>query len=737
VLVDGFTIGITGNRIRSSADYGVLVTGTSKATSILDTEIVSSERAGIRIEGESTQSRILGVTVGKNYGSQQQPDVFWNEVGIEVAANDVLLGHDVNPWKVLNADSQEDTPHFYAAALVGNDNWVELSLSPLEWKNIRSGLAVIGQGIKASSFIEAVDVLNERVYLSNKVTITEDNASVLIGSQASGVLGSKEVTFNNLTGSDLYVGQTVSIISGVSANDILNTSIAMLNDDGTVLLADELPSIGMYQQGIRLVEFGVAQGNIVEANRTGVSVGLFGQISASQSAAVPAGGNVLTMGSGFVGWSSVKPGMKLFVSTGSDVLEFTVRSVDQAQKRVLVNETIPQSFLNAPVRFDTADRFSMQKTKIVNSIEDGLVIGGGSNHQIGISSEDVAVYGSQSEALTDQSGDQEVFELLSYVQGNVSAIPTIVDDGQGSESELLGFEVDSAASAWLRQLLPDPIGDGYHDVSSTVSVHGTNIPSGVVAKGLVLSGNVVRRLVTSLSSTSVQAFSGGTVYLGTGAFVALEPEDVQSGDFVEGAGIYQFLQVEAVLRKVELEESGFIALSTPLEGLDTGLLPSPSVDATPQVIRFVGRSKELSNQLSLNGGFGVSVVDGNPSTQLYDTVIDSWRIAGNYIDLSYDIASAQFARLPNVAGSLSPRMFAAVFGQEDDGSIQYSDFDRTDDFGNQYALEEPVSSDTGDNPFDGDLPGGGGGGDGDGDGDGDNDGSPPEPEIPIWPGVPF
>ena len=145
----------------------------------------------------------------------------------------------------------------------------------------------------------------------------------------------------------------------------------------------------------------------------------------------------------------------------------------------------------------------------------------------------------------------------------------------------------------------------------------------------------------------------------------------------------------------------------------------------------------MSNQVFLNGGFGVSVVDGNPSTQLYNTVVDSWRITGNYIDLSYDIASAQFVLLPNVAGSLSPRMFATLFGQEDDGSIQYSDFDRTDNFGNQYAIEQEVSSDTDDDPFDGEDPGGGGGGGGDGDGDGDGDGTPPEPEVPIWPGVPF
>ncbi|MDB4365465.1 hypothetical protein N9Z08_00915 [Pirellulales bacterium] len=736
VLVDEFTIGITGNRVRSAADYGVLITGNSKATTILDTEIVSSERAGIRIEGESTQSRILNVTVGRNYGNQRAPDVFWNEVGIEVAANDVLLGHDVNSWKVLGADSQENTPHFHAASLVQNDNWVELSLSAVEWKDIRSGLAVIGQGIKASSFIESVDVLNERVYLSEKPTISEENALVLIGSQASGLLGTKEVTFDNLTGSELYVGQTVSIISGVNESDVLRTSISVLNDDGTVLLADELPSIGMYQQGIRLVEFGDSPGNVVEYSRTGVSVGLFGQVSASSSATVPADGNVLTMGSGFRGWSSVAQNMKLFVSTGSGVLEFTVRSVDQAQKRVLVNEPISEGFLNAPVRFDAADRFTMRGTQISNSIEDGLLIGGGSDHQIGVSSGDITVYGSRSDALAVQSGDQEVFELSSYVQNNVSAIPTFVTDGSGRE--LLGFDVDSGASGWLRQFLPEEIvADGYNAISRDISVHGKRISSDAVAEGLIVSNNVVTRVVTNISTRSVQAFSGGTVYLGLGAFVALEPEDVQLDNFAEGAGIYEFLQVRAVLRKLDSEESGFIALSTPLEGLDTGSLPAASGDATPQVIRFVNRSKELSNQLSLNGGFGVSVVDGNPSTQLYETVIDSWRIAGNYIDLSYDIVGARFVRLPNVAGSLSPQMFAAIFGQENDGSILYSDFDRTDDFGNQYAIEQEVSSDTGDNPFDGGPPGGDGDGDGDGDGGGDDGGTPPEPEVPIWPGVPF
>ena len=177
----------------------------------------------------------------------------------------------------------------------------------------------------------------------------------------------------------------------------------------------------------------------------------------------------------------------------------------------MVNETIPQSFLNAPVRFDAADRFSMRATKIANSIEDGLLIGGGSDHRIGVSTGDVALYGSQSDALTDQSGDQEVFELSSFRQSNVSAIPTIVDEGLLTERELLAFDVDSGASTWLREFLPDVLDDedGFYPVSSTISVHGKNIPSNVLAEGLVVSNNLVTRLVTNLSSTAVEAFFWG------------------------------------------------------------------------------------------------------------------------------------------------------------------------------------------------------------------------------------
>jgi hypothetical protein len=94
-------------------------------------------------------------------------------------------------------------------------------------------------------------------------------------------------------------------------------------------------------------------------------------------------------------------------------------------------------------------------------------------------------------------------------------------------------------------------------------------------------------------------------------------------------------------------------------------------------------------------------------------------------------------------------MFAAVFGAEDDGSIRYSSYDRTDKFGNQYAVEKPVSSDGSpggdDNPFgedpvnpgdgngDSTDPGSGGSGGGSGGGDDSDDGDGPG----VRPGVPF
>ena len=727
VIVDGVTIGITGPNIRSSSDFGILVTGDSVGTTIRNTEVVSAEQAGIRVEEDATETRIIGVTLGRNYGSESQPNIFWNNTGLEVAADDVYLGHDPILWKVFNSSNEVS---FYEATFAQGERWVSLpSMSQLQWQALKPGLAIVGVGLVESSIIEAVDAVNERVYLSKATTRTVIRADVLIGVQATGIFETDELEFENINEDRLYVGQTVNVLSGLGDNDVFSTTIIGL-DGLKAILADALPTDGMYEKGIRLVEFGESPGNVIQYNRTGIKVGLYGTASGDLN------GNTLTLDSEFIGWSSLKPGVEVFVSGAGDENPFVVSEVNETAQQIKVNKSFSENFLLSPVRFSGADDFEMVATSVIKSIDDGLVLGGGENHQIGRSSVDLMVFADKAIAEAGLSSGETIFQLVSHKENGVTPQP--VDAGLAdSESINYRFTVSEDVADWLNSL----------DSVAGIPVFGTGIPdeTTVVQFGEDNSG---AWFVEVASSGNLTAISDVTVYFGLQVFVRCQLQHVVVGDAVEGEHIYEFTTIDEVKGPVgsgDDYEAGYIVLSSPDSGLVALEQGSPPTDG--EIIRFVNRTG-LSNVLSYNAGFGISLADANPETKLYDSVANTWRIAGNFIDLSYDINTSSWNRLPNALGPLSPLMFATIFGADSDpGSIEHSGFDRTDQYGNQYSEEQQVSSGSssgddnpfGNNPTDGDDGTGddgsgddGSGDDGSGD-DGTGDGSGPG----VRPGVPF
>lgn len=732
VLLADSMIGRTAAGVRAGSQFGVLITGGAENTTILNSEILSADQAGVRVEGGAAGAKLTGVTIGRDYGTVFNPRVFWSETGVEVAADSIQLGVEAVGWKVLAANGS-GVPNAYSAELVNGSDVITLSMSSDRWQQLEIGLAVIGFGLPASTFIESIDVANQQVKISKPATRTT-TSQILIGHQAVGVAGGSEVTLNDSVDLDrLFLGQTVRVVSGTTYSKVFETTITNIDSNaggngGVKLgLAGSLPHAGLYEQSIRLIEFGEPVVNTIQYSRNGVVVGVFGNASAESSGAA---NPKLVLTQEFTGWESLVAGMKFKVRTSSDgagtptFLEGTVvewnRNAREISFEPLASQGPWPAFQNRPVVFDAANQFAMVSTTISESIENGLVFGGGVGHQIGGAAVAVRAFGSSGEAKDALVEGEEAVELASY------GVPASLD-GVG------GLRItDAAAADWLAGEL----------LNREINLYGTNLPERARVKSFdaatgYLEVEVVDESGNSVNSPNFLASSSGTVYFGLGVFVNAEPALVRVGDAVDGEGIFEFLAVDAYRKPFTgsdaTEHRGYLAFTTPLAGLPGGRFPEAG-----DVFQLVNR-RGSANVIKDNSGYGISLIDtvsgpgGGVAGSLYSDLYESWRLIGNYIDLSYDTSTVRWVRSPNFEGPVHPSLFAQLFS---DGQ-PFSDYDRTDDLGNQYGEQvlpragDTGSGGTGDDPF-GDGSSGGGSGSTD-----DGDGSGSDPNTGYRPGVPF
>lgn len=747
VLVAESIIGRTATGIRAGSKFGVLITGGAKNTTVVNTEILSAEQAGVRVAAESTGANLVGLTVGRDYGSPFSPNVFWNETGLEVVADSVQLGVEAIGWRIMD-ENQPGVPKTYSAGLVSGSEFITLDMTSSRWAQLETGLAVIGLGLSPSTVIQSVDVANKRVKLSKPATRTT-NARVMIGHQAVGFAGGNEAVLGtSVDPSRLYVGQEVRFVTGTLSTRVFETTIASIEGDGSdampvkVGLADRLELAGLYEQGIRLIEFGEPSANTIQYSRNGVVVGLFGTVSAPASGAEPP---KLIVTQDFTGWDSLREEMSFKVRTSSDeasspqFLEGSVVGWDQAAREIefepLPGQGAWAGFQNRPVTFKAADQFEMVSTTITDSIQNGLVFGGGNAHRIGGKTDDLDVLATLSDAQDageEKGSEFGAVELVSY--------------GTAANIEVTGRMriSNDATAAWLGEQV-----NAQGVPNRVLNLYGTGLPEGSRVKQYDVATRYLLIEVHNYQDGAVVEQPGfvqvtdGTVYFGLGAFCAIDPKAVRVGDHVDGQEISEFLSVEAFRMPVmptaqlAVPYRGYLAISTPNVGLTEGRLPKAG-----DMINLTNRSGP-ANVLRDNSEYGISLIDtlpgfgGGLAGSLYDGLFDSWKIAGNYIDLSYDIPSARWLRSPNFAGPIHPTLFAELFGEND----TYSGFDRTDAFGNQYGEEQVVPSTGGgggatdDDPFGETSPVDGG--DGETPSDGALDGTGAEPNTGYRPGVPF
>lgn len=692
-VISDMTIGVTGDRIRSASRYGVLVTGESASTTIQNTEVVSSEQAAIRIDDGAIKTRIIGSTIGINYGSQTSPDLFWNETGIEVVADNVAIGVEPLSWKSADAQSAINV----SGELRQGDDVVELSLTSQLWSEIVPGLAVIGVGLLDSTFIESVDTLNRRITLSKGATRDIATANLLIGYQAFGDLGSGELELSEAVPIDrVFPGQAVRVVSGLNPDQVFDTTIIRVEEDGRKLhLAEKLPNVGMYEKAIHLVDFGEPAGNEIRYSRNGVVVGLFGKVSATSSS------NLLNVSQDFTGWSSLREGMEVFVRYAEPVanepvpddekapylFETKITGWSESSRTITVDKEVPATFLLRPARFGAANELQMVNTTVADSIEDGLVFGGGERHSIGFAVK-TDVHATAEGARVAGSEGQGTYELGSY-----KLLASIDRLGLLQSS-------DSAVVDWLKT----EIG------SRSVSVFGSGIPEGTEVESVGTDGRI------QLSKSPNEEISNARIYFGLGVFVTAERGLIQLGNRVDGRGnedasgetdLYEYTSVEHLREPYTAdgsEKTGFIALSTPREGLlnVSGRGRLPKADDS---IVFVDRGQ--GNTVINNAGLGISTI--SIDSKLSDTLLSGWSITGNFIDVSYNRELSLWEYFPNTRGPIDPDLFAKIFGEPDPEQL-FSSFDRTDAYGNQYALERLITeSNEPDDPF-GDSSGGSGSG---------------------------
>lgn len=696
VLVDEVQIGLTTAGGRAGADYGVLVTGdTAHGNTILNSSVVGAGRAGIRVESGATSTRVVGTTVGS--------EAIGNAVGIEVVASGTLLGAASVDWQVASGTAGSLTPLKLQAELRAGQREVRLTATADQWGRLTPGLAVIGNGLANGSRIISVDHANGVVVLNQAVTrnVSLADSNLLIGYAGTSSFGSNALVLDDSVPLEqVFLGQEVRIVSGESATDVTVTRITALDRSSrTVTLANEFAGGGLYGRGVRLVEFVRPAENLIQYNGRGVVVGLFSTASGS------AGSAVITLPSGFSGWQSLAGGMAVFgagVAAGT-----TVSGWDEVGRTVTLSRPLAAGFTAQSIRFAAADALQMVNTSVVNNVGDGLVVGGGEYHQIGRSIT-LQTYETKEAVSLAKAVDEAIFELVSWeTTSDVSVTGVMrINDAR------LGESLEALNDTERGQL----------------SVYGTGLPEGTTIASYADG-------VVTLSAGPGVAFTqteNATIYFGLGRYVAASPSIALVGLAVEGAGITEFTEVTAVRAPSAIsgqQKAGYLAVSLPQTGL-----PNPfGLNIDWPEIRLVNRGP-ASNVFALNGGYGITVQDISIGTQLYGNALPTWLFAGNYLDIAFNRTSGAQPFRPNAAGSLSPALFAEIFGNDgNDSPRTFSDFDKSDDFGNQYAIQlNDFGQPEVDNPFEPNQPPGGGE-----DPPPDEEGDPPAPEDDLWPGVFF
>ena len=433
VLLQRLQVGQTDSGTRSGAGYGLYVTGDSTNTTFLDSTVVGSTEAAVRIDNDAIGTQIIGSTLGSS--------AIINEVGIEVAGSDANVGIvPINPritgddWNVLlprdkntglinyTPDPNEDLSYVpypdmelksYEASFELGSNIISLDgVSSSVWAEFIPGLAVVGEGLPPESVVVSVDKVNQQLIIDKPASRSVlSDGKVYIGHGATGLATTTTLNLYESVPIDrLFLGQMVRVLGGNSANQSIDDGIITAIDrtNRTVTLSRPLEQVGFYGESARLVEFVEPEANTIESNSIGMVVGLFTSASGSL------GSKQLILDQSFSGWQSLRVGGKVVGPGISGQHDVVIEEINEIERTVTLSLPLVANLVSSPIRFDGANGLAVVNTTIKNNVLDGVIIGGGENHSFGEVKE-LNVY--QSRASAESAALQEneqVLELVSW-----------------------------------------------------------------------------------------------------------------------------------------------------------------------------------------------------------------------------------------------------------------------------------------------------------------------------------
>ncbi len=407
VLISDVELGRTAEGTRAGALYGVNVSGKSIDTTILNSQVVGATIAGIKFADGSTGSTVVGTTLGSTEG-------IINTTGLEVVASEARIG--VQPI-VPSVTTSAGSPKFYDAEFEAGSKAIDITAASSDWAKFSPGLAVFGLGLEEGTVIVSVDVANQQLIIDKSAVQDRlANGSILVGHAASGGTQSNRLELGDSVPLEhVFLGQQVSVVDGEDVGEVETGEIIGIDKEQRIVFLDKAFSRpGFYSGNARLVEFGAPTENLIQQNTTGLSVGLFGDASGVKNA------ETLVFNQSFRDYDSLFEGVKVF---GKGIAPDTkISKIDAGVRSISLTKPLLERLDASPIYFAGADQTSVVNTTVRGNTDNGIVLGGGANHSIGVASE-LAVYPSRQSAESNLQPNEQVFELSSYdFTGNVSAI---------------------------------------------------------------------------------------------------------------------------------------------------------------------------------------------------------------------------------------------------------------------------------------------------------------------------
>ena len=204
ILLNNVTLGRNEAGDRLVNKYGTLVMGTGGEATVLNSRIVGSTEAGVRVEGEATRVTVVGSAIGAaNQG---------NLVGIDLAAGVSRIGLNPLPSKLPKATVAigSSLMHFNAPAAVLNSLYVGQTVSGNGIPNGTVIAAIHGPWITMSKAGTNTALTNVRFGLPSR-NVIEHNLTGILMSGGANIVTNSDIGNNvydgiKITGGTQYVG---------------------------------------------------------------------------------------------------------------------------------------------------------------------------------------------------------------------------------------------------------------------------------------------------------------------------------------------------------------------------------------------------------------------------------------------------------------------------------------------------------------------------------------------------